>query len=238
DREAFVAGAQRHVGATREQANEVFNAVKGFQGFGFAESHAWAFALHAYASGWLRVHYPAEYLAAILTEEPGMWSPSTKRQEARAWGVPVLPLAITARGVSQEVAREALLERLRHGPYRDVDDAYQRLPLGRDQFELLVRAGAFDTLNGRREALYRVGALANSQQSGQLGLFSAVPQAPELPDMTLQEQYVWDFQTTRFSTLEIHAIDFVRDQLRELDCVPLARLRRTARKTQVRAGGL
>jgi error-prone DNA polymerase len=119
-----------------------------------------------------------------------------------------------------------------------VDDAYQRLPLGREQFELLVRAGAFDALNGRREALYRVGALANSQQSGQLGLFSAVPSAPKLPDMTLQEQYVWDFQTTRFSTLEIHAIDFVRDQLRELDCVPLARLRRTARKTQVRAAGL
>src|SRR5690606_1876694 len=254
DRQRFVEGAMRHVGCTREVAEQVFDAVKGYQGFGFAESHAWAFALHAYASGWLRVHYPAEYLAAILTEEPGMWSPSTKRQEARAWGVPVLPLDINASGVhfrvervqlgggepvkgvrpplsavtgiSQEVAREVLLERLRHGPYRDVDDAYQRLPLGREQFGLLVRARAFDALTGRREALYRVGALANSQRSGQPGLYTAVPQMPDMPEMTLQEQYVWDFQTTRFSTLEIHAIDFVRDQLRELDCVPLARLRR------------
>ncbi len=266
DREAFIAGAQRHVGATREEANRVFEAVKGFQGFGFAESHAWAFALHAYASGWLRVHYPAEYLAAILTEEPGMWSPSTKRQEARAWGVPVLPLDVNASGVhyrvervrvdggepvkavrpplsavsgvSQELAREVLLERLRHGPYRDVDDAYQRLPLAREVLESLVRAGAFDALNDRREALYRVGALHHSQKSGEVGLFTAVPEAPDLPEMSPQERYVWDFQTTRFSTLEIHAIDFVRDQLRELDCVPLARLRRTARKTQVRAAGL
>lgn len=266
DREAFVAGAMRHVGATREQAERVFDAVKGFQGFGFAESHAWAFALHAYASGWLRVHYPAEYLAAILTEEPGMWSPSTKRQEARAWGVPILPLDINAsgvhyrvervdrggregvkavrpplcavQGVSEETARDVLLERLRHGPYRSVDDAYQRLSLGRETFEDLVRAGAFDALSSRREALYRVGALANTQRSGQAALFTAVPEAPALPPITTQERYVWDFQTTRFSTLEIHAIDFVRDQLRELACQPLARLRRTPRKTRVRAAGL
>lgn len=266
DREAFVAGAQRHVGATREQAERVFEAVKGFQGYGFAESHAWAFALHAYASGWLRVHYPAEYLAAILTEAPGMWSPSTKRQEARAWGVPVLPFDVNAsgvhyrverarveggepvkavrpplcavQGVSEQTAREVLLERLRHGPYRSVDDAYQRLPLGRDVFEALVRAGAFDRLGGRREALYRVGALANTHASGQRTLFSGAPEAPELPPLSLQERYVWDFQTTRFSTLEVHAIDFVRDQLRELDCVPLLRLRRAARKTRVRTAGL
>src|SRR5690606_35019530 len=62
DREGFVRGAMRHVGATHEEALTVFDAVKGYQGFGFAESHAWAFALHAYASGWLRVHYPAEYM--------------------------------------------------------------------------------------------------------------------------------------------------------------------------------
>ncbi len=266
EREAFIAGAQRHVGATREQAERVFEAVQGFQGYGFAESHAWAFALHAYASGWLRVHYPAEYLAAILTEAPGMWSPSTKRQEARAWGVPLLPFDVNAsgvhyrverarveggepvkavrpplcavQGVSEELARNVLLERLKHGPYLSIDDAYQRLPLAREQFEALVRAGAFDRLSDRREALFRLGALSTSQASGQGSLFTAVPEAPELAPLSVQEQYVWDFQTTRFSTLEVHAIDFIRDQLRELDCVPLLRLRRTARKTQVRTAGL
>lgn len=266
DRLAFVAGAMRHVGATQEQAEQVFDAVKGFQGFGFAESHAWAFAIHAYASGWLRVNYPAEYLAAILTEEPGMWSQSTKRQEARAWGVPFLPFDINASGVhyrcervssgaatpakavrppltavtgiSRAVARQVLLERLQRGPYAGIDDAHQRLPLTRAQFEALVRAGAFDALQPRREALYRAGALANSQPSGQGGLFSAAPPAPDLAPLPLQERYVWDYQTTRFSTLEVHAMDFVRDQLRELGCVPLGRLRRMARKTTVRTAGL
>jgi len=294
DRQRFVEGAMRHVGATRAEAETVFEAVKGFQGFGFAESHAWAFALHAYASGWLRVHYPAEYMAAILTEEPGMWSASTKRQEARAWGVPFLPFDINASGVhyrcervrrtqvaadpaaraavaadpaaaaalaahaegaagdvkairpplsaiagvSVDAARSVLLERLRYGPYRDVDDAYQRLTLPLDAFEAVVRAGAFDALQPRREALFRVGALANAQKSGQRALFSGAPEAPDLAPLALPERYLWDYQTTRFSTLEIHPLDFVRDQLRELDCVPLLRLRRTPRKTHVRTAGL
>ncbi len=265
EREAFIAGAKRHVGATRQQAEQVFEAVKGFQGFGFAESHAWAFAIHAYASGWLRVHYPAEYMAAILTEEPGMWSQATKRQEARAWGVPLLPLDVNTSGahfrcervsldgevvkavrpplsavsgVSVDAAREVLLERLRFGPFRSVDDLYQRLTIKRDLLEALVRAGAFDALQPRRDALFRLGALSNTQNGGVQALFTGVPPTPELPPLTLQEQYVWDYQTTRLSTLEIHALDFLRDQLRELDCLPLLRLRRTARKTRVRTAGL
>jgi len=266
DRQAFVAGAMRHVNATRAEAEQVFDAVKGFQGFGFAESHAWAFAIHAYASGWLRVHYPAEYLAAILTEEPGMWSQSTKRQEARAWGVSFLPFDINASGahyrcerarvgggeavkavrpplsavdgISMDAARMVMLERLRHGPFTGIDDAHARLTLPSGALEVLVRAGTFDALQPRREALYRAGALANTQPSGVRPLFTAAPEAPAFEPLTLQERYVWDHQTTRFSTLEVHAIDFVRDQLAELGCVPLARLRRVARKTEVRAAGL
>ena len=303
DREGFVRGAMRHVGATREEALTVFDAVKGYQGFGFAESHAWAFALHAYASGWLRVHYPAEYMAAILTEEPGMWSQSTKRQEARAWGVPFLPFDINRsgahyrvervprdalpaeadgeeqpappapeqqaavsgacpsgssrrpgtgdclvksirpplsaiNGVSRDIAKQVLLERLRNGPYRDIDDAYQRLTLSRDTFEALIRAGTLDAIQERRQALFRLGAMTTAQEPGATTMFSAVPATPDLPPLTLPDRYVWDYQTTRFSTLEVHAIDLVRDQLREIDCVPLLRLRRTPRKTRVRTAGL
>ena len=267
DRQRFVEGAMRHVGCTREEAEQVFDAVKGYQGFGFAESHAWAFALHAYASGWLRVHYPAEYMAAILTEEPGMWSRQTKRHEARDWGVPFLPFDVNRSGVhfrvervedpggggkvkavrpplsaitgvSEEAARTMMLERLTHGPYRDVDDLHQRVALERTVVEALVRAGAFDAVQPRREALYRAGVLAGAQAPGSRALFAPPVETPDLPRLTLPERFVWDYQTTRMSTLEVHAVDLVRDQLRELGCVPLLRLRRTPRKTQVLTAGL
>ena len=262
DRERFVQGGMRTVGASRQESEAVFEAVKAYQGYGFAESHAWAFALHAYASAYLRIHYPAEFLAAILTEEPGMWSASTKRQEGRAWGVPFLPFDINAggvhyrcerladgrkavrpplaaiTGVSEDAARTVLLERLRFGRFRDLDDAYQRLALERETLEALVRAGAFDALQPRREALFRVGALSHAQPAGQRALFAAAPEAPRLPPLSTADRLVWDYQTTRFSTLEMHPLDLVRDQLRELHAVPLTRARRLPRKAAVRTAGL
>ncbi|HKI56377.1 MAG TPA: DNA polymerase III subunit alpha [Trueperaceae bacterium] len=261
DRERFIQGGMRTVGATRAEAEAVFDGVKAYQGYGFAESHAWAFAIHAYASAWLRIHYPAEFLAAIMTEEPGMWSASTKRQEARAWGVPMLPFDVNAggvhyrcehrkgrkavrpplcavTGVSQDAARAILLDRLRFGPFRNLDDLYQRLTLEREPLEALVRAGAFDALQPRREALYRAGALSHGQAPGQRALFAAVPELPELPPLSTAERMVWDYQTVRFSTLEMHPLDLVRDQLRELRAVPLAQARRLPRKARVRSAGL
>lgn len=262
DRERFVQGGMRHQGASREEAELVFESVKAYQGYGFAESHAWAFAIHAYASAYLRIHYPAEFLAAILSEEPGMWSASTKRQEGRAWDVPFLPFDINASGVhyrcerhgdgrkavrpplaaitgvSQDTARAVLLERLRAGPFRDLDDAYARVPLERETFEALIRAGAFDALQPRREALFRVGALSHAQVAGQRALFGAVPEVPDLAALSTPERFVWDYQTTRFSTLEMHPLDLVRDQLRELEALPLAQARRLPRKASVRTAGL
>ncbi len=265
DRQAFVEGAERHVGATREEAERVFEAVKSYQGFGFAESHAWAFAIHAYASGWLRVHYPAEYLAAIMTEEPGMWSPSTKRHEARAWDVPFVPLDVNrsgvhyrvewarrdgkpvkavrpplcaVTGVSADAARSVMLERLRHGPFVSVDDLYARVALDRDVLEVLARAGALDALATRRAALYRVGVLTGSAPAGEQPLLAAPTPTPGLEPLGVEGRLVWDMHTTRFSTLELHPLDLVRDQLREWGASSLAQVGRQARGARVRTAGL
>ena len=173
--------------------------------------------------------------------------PLTVRQEA---GVPAVPPPFAVRGATRlrvalatlgdrlGLPMQVLLERLRHGTYRDIDDAFQRLALSRDTFEALIRAGTFDAVQERRQALFRLGAMATAQQPGSTALFSAVPATPDLQPLTLPDRYVWDYQTTRFSTLEIHAVDLIRDQLREIDCVPLLRLRRTPRKTRVRTAGL
>ncbi len=274
ERERFIAGVVETVGATPEVAEEIFESIKAYQGYGFAESHAWAFALHSYASGYLRIHYPAEFLAAILTEEPGMWSQSSKRQEGRNWGVPFLPFDINRSGVhfrvervrhgqaagldarraplgkairpplaavsglSVEVAREIVVERLRAGPFGSVDDLYSRLELPRETLEALVRAGALDELCSRREALYRLGVLARALPSGNKPLLSPVVEPPPLRKLPVQERFVWEFDTARFSALELHPLDFVRDRLRELDATPLLRLKRAGHGWQVRTAGL
>ncbi|HEX7005310.1 MAG TPA: DNA polymerase III subunit alpha [Trueperaceae bacterium] len=279
ERQSFIQGAMRKVGATPEEAEAIFESIKAYQGFGFAESHAWAFALHSYASGYLRIHYPAEFLAAILSEEPGMWSQSTKRQEARAWGVPVLPFDINRSGVyfrcerlseeelrrrerpgkqperavkdkairpplcaldgiSEEAAREIVLERLRNGPFVSLDDLYGRVKLPRETFETLLRSGALDELGSRREMLYRLGVLAGAIASGSRPLLSPAQDAPELPRLVVKDRFMWEFETARFSPLEMHPLDFVRDQLRELNATPLIRLLKARHGTSVRTAGL
>lgn len=267
DRQRFVSGALAHVGASAEQAAAVFDAIKAYQGYGFAESHAWAFAQHAYASAWLRVHYPAEFLAAIMNEQPGMWPQATKRQEARTWGVPFLPLDINHSGVhyrveraratttsaprkhvraplsavvglSHDHARAIVVERLRHGPFTGVADAYHRLDIQRDAFESLIRAGAFDANHSRRDALYRIGALSASTRPGLRTLVDDATPPPPLPTLDTMTRFAWDHVTARFSHLELHALDFVRGQLRDLAAITLWQVRRTPRRHRVRTAGL
>lgn len=263
DRRRFIEGARATVGASHEEAERVFDAIKAYQGYGFAESHAWAFAIHAYASAWLRYHHPAAFLAAILTEEPGMWSPSTKRQEARAWGVPFLPFDVNRSGVhyrvertadgvlgvrpaltavkhvATDLARSLLIERLRHGPYRDAADAARRVEGSRDAWEALVRAGAFDACGERRPELYRVGVAARAPlEPDAAPLFAEPADAPELAPLSLPERFVWDHHTARLSTLELHALDLVRDQLAELAAITLWQVRSLPRKSRCRTAGL
>ncbi len=81
----------RRNGIPEEVAEEIFKKLLGFADFGFPESHAASFAYLVYASAWLRYHYPAEYLCAILNSQPmGFYSPNSLVADARRHGVEVL----------------------------------------------------------------------------------------------------------------------------------------------------
>ncbi len=150
DKERFIEGARRKSDLDEATAQKLFDLCSSFRGYGFAESHAWAFGTHAYTSAWLRHHYSAEYFAALLTEDPGMWPRATIVQEARRKGVGFSKVHInlsgltyqvgrnedgsksvrvpltSIRAVSAKVARAVVLERLAHGPYSGVKDLYER----------------------------------------------------------------------------------------------------------------
>ncbi len=90
-RERFVTGAEEK-GVAPEVADMVFDKLVGFSGFGFPKAHAAAFGLLAYQSQWLRRHHPAEFLCALLNEQPmGFYPPATLVRDAQRRGVDVLP---------------------------------------------------------------------------------------------------------------------------------------------------
>lgn len=146
--------------------DSIWQVLKGFGSFGFCKAHGAAFALPTYQSAWLKAHYPAEFLAGILTHDPGMYPRRLLLAEARRMGIPLLPVDITISNDSYRVERtnngqlgirlsirdihgmsEAELQRLLAGrPYSGITDLYERARPSRTLLQRLALVGALDTL--------------------------------------------------------------------------------------------
>ncbi|MGI8911248.1 MAG: DNA polymerase III subunit alpha [Rubrobacteraceae bacterium] len=183
-RERFVrSAAARDV--PEEKAEEVFAWMEGFSVYGFSAAHGASFAEIAYASAYMRRHYPAEFFAALLNSQPmGFYSPRVLLNEARRTGLSVLPPDVhlsdegfvieedgTAlrvglsycKGLSEKAISSIVSER-REKPFASVTDLYQRTAVERDSLEMLVRAGFLDTLGGRSGLLGEVGRLPKKRR--------------------------------------------------------------------------
>ena len=98
-REKLYAGMAAN-GLTGAAADEIYGQIQAFANFGFAESHSLSFALLVYASSWIKLHYPAAFLAGLLRAQPmGFYSPATLTADARRHGVRVLRPDILRSGV-------------------------------------------------------------------------------------------------------------------------------------------
>jgi error-prone DNA polymerase len=236
----FVAGAVAK-GVDAELADSVYDKLAGFSGFGFPKSHAAAFALLAYQSAWLRHHYPAEFLCALLNAQPmGFYPPATLVRDAQRRGVETRPPDVNrsgalcaiedgtvrvgisyVQGVGEEEAKALVEERERGGPFASVRELAQRSSLGERQLELLVSSGACDGLGGTRRALlWELGLVPRSQsvpgsggEERQLALpLDPTAATPELPEQTVWERMLADYRTTRL-TVGVHPLALLRPHL-------------------------
>jgi DNA polymerase-3 subunit alpha len=172
-RATFVKGCAEHNGISDAKANELFDLIDKFAGYGFNKSHAAAYALLTYQTAWLKAHHRAEFYAAsmsfdlALTDKLAMFV-----EDMRRGGIDCLPADINASGASftvedgavryalgalkgvGEKAMEALVEdRARKGPFASLEDFAARIDprlLNRRQLESLAGAGAFDALKPER----------------------------------------------------------------------------------------
>ena len=83
-------------GYPRRLVEEVWKVLEAFASFGFCKAHAAAFALPTYQSAWLKRHWPAHFLAGVLTHDPGMYPKRLILEDARQLGIAVLPLDVNA----------------------------------------------------------------------------------------------------------------------------------------------
>ena len=174
-RAVFVAGAAGN-GIAEPLANEIFDTMEKFAGYGFNKSHAAAYSLVAYHTAWLKRHHPAAFVAATLSSE---MANTDKVQfffnDAKDNGLAFLPPDINHGGIrfqpvdaktiryglgaikgTGESALGAILKARESGPFKDLFDFCARIDkrvVNRRVIEALVRAGAFDALNDDRATL-------------------------------------------------------------------------------------
>lgn len=258
-RTKFVSGA---IGRDidEETAQHVFDKVSKFVGFGFCRSHAAAFAMTVYQSAYMKTHYPAAFIAALMEHRPGMFNLMSLEEEARKRGVAMLmpcidrsgvrydveraegKLAIrkpltAVRGMKEDDARRIARARL-DGPFTSIMDLHDRVPLGADVLKSLARSGALDRLAGgsSRDALWQVGLLGERVRSGTGSLFGAPRFAPQhLPSLaTVQpaEQLSWDYQT--HGAARIHPMTLIRRRLTDLEIRSIETCWRFGRDVSVR----
>ncbi|MDQ3986919.1 MAG: DNA polymerase III subunit alpha [Actinomycetota bacterium] len=187
-----------HNGFEPRQARALWKEVFSFASFGFCKSHAAAFALPTYISAYLKTHYPAEFLAGVLTHDPGMYPRRAIVADARVMGIPILPIDVNAsdavyraepvgitegprigirlalsevRGISGAEI-DSILEARRGGAFTSLENLWRRTDLSRPVLENLVHVGALDSIEikrSRRELLWRAVELAGRQSSKSAG---------------------------------------------------------------------
>jgi error-prone DNA polymerase len=235
----FLDGAAAN-GVERETAEVVFSKINGFASFGFPKSHAAAFALLAYQSAWLRHHYPAEFLCALLNAQPmGFYPPASLVRDAQRRGVEVLPPDVNRSGATCRIERDAVrvglayvkglsegpakafvAEREREGAFANVADLARRAPLDRPALEALVASGACDGFGWpRRQLLWRLGLVPRSVSVGaggderQLALpLAPTSEVPELAEQTPWERMLADYRLTSLS-VGAHPLELLRPHL-------------------------
>ena len=224
-------------GIAAEFAERVFEQIRGFGEYGFPESHAASFALIAYATAWLKCHYPAEFACSLLNAQPmGFYMPATVVEDAKRHHVVMRsidaqasecdctlePCAESAGGFAVRMGLRFVkglgerelqrIARARHlAPFASLPDFARRTALDEGSLSALAEAGAFDSLQvDRRTALWEVRRLVR-QQKESLSL-AAREQKPAFNSLSDFEEVSWDYRRTSHSTRR-HPLEPMRASL-------------------------
>jgi error-prone DNA polymerase len=214
-KERFYAGsAARNV--PKKVIDEVWEMIMSFSGYSFCKPHSASYALVSYKSCYLRAHYPAEFIAAVLTNQGGYYSPFAYVSEARRMGLRVLlPDVNESRkqywskdkivrvGLMQlkglhEAALQAILEERKKWAFRSLDDFLNRVKIDLADVKILIKAGAVDSISKgatRPEMIWRALAWHEARVSRRpvtRSLFEDMqpiipPQAPQYSARTVLE---------------------------------------------------
>ena len=181
-RRIFCDGSKEHHDVDAPLANQIFDQINAFAGYGFNKSHAAAYALVAYQTAWLKANYQVEFLAASMTlDMQNTDKLSIFKAEIERQGIKLLPPDINksevafsvevgekgermiryalaaVKNVGEAAVQAIVSERNENGPFKDVYDVVERVDaksINKRLIENLTKSGAFDSLNANRRQVF------------------------------------------------------------------------------------
>jgi error-prone DNA polymerase len=258
------AGMTRN-GIGPEAQDNIVQSISSFAMYGFPESHAASFALIAYASAYLKVHYLAAFTCALLNNQPmGFYSPAVLIKDAQRHGLRVRPMDVQrslaicsleheenqkislrigfnyARGMRSSTILALLDERTHYGDFQSVDDLNLRVPaLNSRELVILARIGALNTLDSvahRRDALWQVEKAGRPVGPLLRGIADREQDAMPLAAMTTDERLSADFSGIGLTTGP-HPFAYQRNSLRAMGCKTAAELVHCAQNAMIHIAG-
>jgi error-prone DNA polymerase len=242
---------------------EIWDVLRAFASFGFCKAHAAAFALPTYQSAWLKTHYPAAFLAGVLTHDPGMYPKRLIVDEARQMGITIAPIDVnasdavyrvedhgnairialaTVSGISDGEVQSIIAGR----PYIDLNDFVRRSGCSTPVTESLILTGGFDSLHAdvnRRDLLLHFSDLQKSPSAAvsgaqmNLGFDPPALISSGLPAMTASESVKYEIDRLGID-MSRHMIEFYGDFLNAIGAVRSSDLLKQRSQSSVLVAGI
>ncbi|MGZ8373430.1 MAG: DNA polymerase III subunit alpha [Nitrospira sp.] len=230
----FCRGAEKNE-ASSETIDRIWKMIMSFAGYSFCKPHSASYAQVSFKSAYLRTHYPAEFIAAVISNQGGFYSTFAYLSEARRMGLAILlpdinesKWAYSGEGerlrmglmqvktIPKELGERIVEERAQNGPYRSFQDFLRRVKPEPAHARALVRAGCCDSIAGeltRPALLWRLYA----------GPDAAAGPLPIPNDYAAAQKRAHEIQSFGFLASR-HPLTLYRKQIERLGPVPASQV--------------
>lgn len=256
-RDKFIRGAQDLHSVPPETGARIWDMMAAFAGYGFPKAHAASYAQVAWRSAWCKVHYPAEFLAAVLANWGGYYHQDVYLLEARRMGLQVRgphinhsvsqfsavtldgqPVLFMGLDQIRELTRGTQQRIMDGRPFASLNDFITRAAPRAKEIEYLVRVGALEGLGAIPQLLRQIPFTGGhaGRHAGQMELFQ--PAAPEdaAPDWSLEEKAAAQQELLGIPVIA-HPLDLARERFERLNVTPI-RAAKEQNGRMVRIGGI
>jgi DNA polymerase-3 subunit alpha/error-prone DNA polymerase len=252
-------------GVSETQIEDIWSMILSFDGYSFCKPHSASYARVSFQAAYLKTHFPAEFMAAVISNQGGFYSAFAYVSEARRLGLTVLPPDVnrsnvrwtgetktlrvgllSIKGLSAE-ARERIVAERGKGAFRNMEDFLFRVEPHRDETLRLIHCGALDGFappGNRAQLTWALARHESVQRRKSLSpsLFDNAARGEESSLPVLPPDDETDRLRKEFSALgflcDRHPMTFFSDAVKRAGCIPAKDIRKCVGRTIRIAGWL